>query len=410
MRRWQLCIFCVAILVSLPCFGASAPLGGLRVCLLPLADLTSAGNIAEYTGIISDDLRLELEQAGVSMVPADRVREIVAKRSMPARDLLEPQAAVSAALAAGGEIALGGYIALQDDVLQVSLRAFDVSTGILLAGLLRSYPFDISLYSRLWQDVVEMLEQAVTVPGSNVRSAVPAAAAPAEETALTFTSSQEGTEVFLPGGKSIGRIANGRLALPVGEVDILYPLVIEKRLDGYHGGRQVVQGDGVIALSPLAKASGFAVETDWTLGQLLGLGTALRLYLLPDTLFVAPSVYVSGQPPIGPAGNTAFHVDAAIQIGVYLYFPPESPFRVGASAGGGAIFSWVQSTNLPVFFDPYVDIASLWIETNLPWFSITLRSDLKYALGGQGPNLLGEGLILWAGFLPPISLGVLFRW
>ena len=412
MRRRELCIFFISVFLSAarPGFGVVTPLGGLKVCLLPLADLTPAGNVAEYAGIISDDLRLELEQAGVAMVPMDTVREVVAKLSTPARDLLDPRIAVATALAAGGEIALSGYIALQDDALQVSLRAYDVTTGVLLAGLLRSYPFDISLYSRLWQDVLEMLEQAVADPGSRAGTALPAAAASPQPPALTFTSSQEGMEVFLPGGKSLGRISKGRLVPPVDGVDIRYPLVIEKRLDGHHSARQTVKGDGVIVLSPLARDSGFAVETNWTMGQLLGLGTALRLYLSPDTLFVAPAVYFSGQPPAGPGGHIAFHVDAGILIGVYLFFPPESLVRAGVSAGAGAIFSWVQATSLPVFFDPYVDIASLWMEANLPWFSITLRSDLKYALGGPAPNLLGQGVILWAGVLPPISLGVLFKW
>ncbi len=386
------------------------------VCLLPLADLSPAGEIAEYAGIISDDLRLELEQAGVSMVSKDRVQEIVTRRSIPAGDLLEPRAAISAAILAGGEIALNGYVALRDDELQVSLRAFDVMTGVLLAGLVRSYPFDISLYSRFWQDVQEMLDRAVTVPGSSARAAVAAAAGtqavPSLQTArtLTFTSNQEGLEVLLPGGKSLGRITRGRLALPAEGMDPGFPLVIEKRLDGYHAARQTVKGDAPIPLSPLARNSRFAVEAEWTMGQLLGFGAAFRLYLFPDALFLAPAVYVSGQPPAGSGGNNAVHVDAGVMVGGYLFLPPESPFRFGVSAGAGAVFSWVQAVNLPVFFDPYVEIASLWMEANLPWFSITLRSDVKYTLGGQSPNLLGQGVMLWAGILPPISLGVLFKW
>ena len=363
MRRHGLSIFCLAVLVSLPGFGAGTPLGGLKVCLLPLADLSPAGNVSEYTGIISDDLRLGLEQAGVSLVSADRVRDIAAKGSLSATDLLEPRAAVAAALSAGGDVALGGYVALRDDALQVSLRAYDVSTGILVAGLLQSYSFDISLYSRLWQDVVEMLARSVEAPGSAARSAAAAA-----ETSTTTEATGAGASA-----------ASGAQPVPTA-----------RRLP--------------------APASRFAVEADWTLGQLIGLGSALRVYIVPDAVFIGPSVYVSAQPPVGPGGNTAFHVDTGLQVGVYLLFPPESLFRFGVSAGAGAIFSWVQSTSLPVFFDPYVDFVSLWIETNLPWFSLTLRSDLKYSLGGQSPNLLGEGLVLWAGFLPPISLGVLFRW
>ena len=423
MRRHGLSIFCLAALVALPVFGAGTPLGRLKVCLLPLADLTPAGNVSEYTGIISDDLRLGLEQAGVALVPSDRVREVVAKGSIPPADLLEPRAAVSAALSAGGDIALGGYVALRDDALQVSLRAYDVSTGILVAGLLRSYTFDISLYSRLWQDLLQMLARSVEAPGSAARSAAADAAgsdaagsdtagsvASTEQAALTFTSRQEGMEVTLPGGRSLGRIVNGRLSLPPEAGALPSPLVVEKRLSGYHDDRQAVKEKGVIALTPLAPLSRFAVEADWTLGQALGLGSALRLYILPDAVFIGPSLYVSGQPPAGPAGNAAFHVDTGMHLGVYLFFPPGSLFRFGVSAGAGAIFSWIPSTSLPVFFDPYVDLVSLWIETNLPWFSLTLRSDLKYALGGQTPNLLGEGLVFSGGFLPPISLGVLFKW
>jgi len=187
-------------------------------------------------------------------------------------------------------------------------------------------------------------------------------------------------------------------------------VVVEKLLEDYHSDRQVVKGTGTVALSPLARASRFGVETDWTMGEILGLGGAFRVYVSPDTLFVSPSVYVSGQPPAGTGGNVVFHVDGGVLIGLYLFFPPESVFRFGVSTGAGAFFSWVQSTSLPVFFDPYVDIASLWIETQLPWFSLALRSDLKYALGGPSPNLLGQGLVLWGGIFPPISLGVIFKW
>jgi hypothetical protein len=146
------------------------------------------------------------------------------------------------------------------------------------------------------------------------------------------------------------------------------------------------------------------------MGQLLGAGSSFRLYLTPDYLFLSPAVYVSAQPPVGSGGSTITHLDAGFLVGEYLFFPPDSPFRLGVSAGIGAIFSWIPVTGTPVFFDPYVDIASLWVELSFPRVSISLRSDLRYAMGGQTPNLLGQGVILWAGFLPPISLGVMYKW
>ena len=344
-QRPYLVISCAALLFAVvrPGFATGAPLGGMTVCLFPLVDLTPAGTLGEYAKVISDDLGVELQQAGVPMVAAAHVQEVVTSRGVSPRDLLAPRAAASSARAAGGDIAVNGFIALEDDTLKVSLRAYDARSGVLLAGLLKDLRFDISLYAFLWEAVSEMLAQAVPAPPAVALPPAVAAVAPQRER---------------------------------GEM----------------------------------RPSRFALEADWTLGQLLGAGSAFRFYLSPDFLFLSPAVYVSAQPPVGSGGNTALHVDGAFLIGAYLFFPPSSPFRLGLSTGGGAILSWTKAPNIPVFFDPYVDIANLWIELNISWFSISLRSDLKYSLGGQAPNLLGQGVILWGGFLPPISLGVLFKW
>jgi hypothetical protein len=393
-------------------FCAGAPLGGMTVCLLPLVDLTPSGSMGEYAKVISNDLAVELQQSGVPMVKEARVQEVVSSQGVSPRDLLAPRAAASAARAAGADIAVNGFIALQDDILKISLRAYDARTGVLLAGLLRDLQFDISLYAFLWQEVSEMLAQALPAP-PQVDTPPPATERPARDGQLTtviFTSGQDGMEVLLSDGTSLGRIEKGALAVAVGGIDTHAPLVVEKRMAGYHSARQTARAASVIALSPLARPSAFAMEADWTLGQLLGAGAAFRFYLSPDSLFLSPSLYVSEQPPVGSGGSTAVHVDAGFAVGQYLFFPPDSLFRLGVSVGGGAIFSWNQSPGVPVFFDPYLDIVSLWVEANLPWFSVSLRSDLEYALGGPAPNLLGQGLVLWAGFLPPITLGVLLKW
>ncbi len=272
------------------------------------------------------------------MVTAAHVRETIAARKAAPRDLLAPVAASSTTLAAGGDIAVNGFIALEGDTLRVSLRAYDAHSGVLLAGLLRDLQFNISLYAFLWEAVSDMLAQAAPAPAG----------------------AQAGARTLAP--------------------------------------------------RPPARPSAFALEADWTAGQLMGAGSAFRLYLVPDYLFLAPTVYVSEQPPVGSGGSTMTHLDAGLLVGGYLFFRPESLFRLGLSAGGGAFFSWTPFATAPVFFDPYVDIINLWVELNLPWVSLSLRSDLRYALGGPSPNLLGQGVILWAGFLPPISLGVVFKW
>jgi hypothetical protein len=400
--------------VFMPGFAAGQPFGGMTVCLLPLVDLTPEGNLGEYARVITEDLGVQLQQAGVPMVAAERVRETVAAQKASPRDLLAPGAAASAARAAGGDIAVNGFIALEDDTLKVSLRAYDARSGILLAGLLRDLQFNISLYAFLWQAVSEMLAQAIAAPPP-VEPTQPAQVAPPAQrdgqlTTMVFTSRQEGLEVLLADGTSLGRIEKGALTIAVEGIDLRVPLVVEKRMEGYHSARQKAAVAPVIALSPIARSSSFALEAQWTTGQFLGAGSAFRFYLLPDYLFLSPCLYLSAQPQEASGAGTATRLDAGFVVGGYMFFPPDSPFRLGISAGGGAIFSWTFADAVPVYFDPYVDIANLWIELNLPWVSISLRSDLKYALGGQAPNLLGQGVILWAGFLPPLSLGVLFKW
>jgi hypothetical protein len=413
-RQTHVVISCAALFLAivLPGHAAGVPLGGMTVCLLPLVDLTPDGNLGEYAHVITEDLGVQLQQAGVPMVDAAHVKEVIGTQKASARDLLAPAAAAAAALAAGGDIAINGFIALEDDTLKVSLRAYDAKSGILLAGLLRDLRFDISLYAFLWQAVSEMLTKAAPPPPTPE----PASAAPAVPARggvpgiVVFTSRQEGVEVLLSDGTSLGRIEKGTLAVAAAGIDLRAPLVVEKRLGGYHSARQSARPAPVVALSPIARSNSFAIEAQWTAGQLLGAGSAFRFYLSPDYLFLAPSMYVSTQPPAGSGGSAITHLDAGFLVGEYLFFPADCPFRLGISAGTGAIFSWSQALGMPVFFDPYMDIVNLWIELNLPWVSISLRSDLKYAIGGPSPNLLGQGLILWAGTIPPISLGVTFKW
>ena len=421
-------LLCVTLLLSavFPGVSEGVPLEGKTVCLLPLADLSPKGDLGDYADVISDDLGVALQQAGVPLVAGDEVRKAVASRRVSPKELLGPTTAESVAREAGGDLALNGFVALQDDTLRVSLRVYDARSGVLLAGMLRDVPFDMSLYAYLWEEVSTMLATAIPIPAAAVPAAAalpapprqkePAAAdgiapgAGGDAPAVTFTSRQDGMEVLLADGTSLGRIENGQLVVPASAIDPHSPLVVSKRLAGFHDARQATRPGSVIPLSPLAHSNRMAVELDWTAGQLLGAGAAVRVYAVPDFLFISPSFYLSGQPPIGSAGNTAFHADAGLLIGGYLFFPPESLFRIGVSTGGGAVVSWVSSTTLPLFVDAYVDIVNAWAEMNVGWFSLFLRSELKYAVGGQTPNLLGQGLVLWAGVVPPITLGVLLKW
>jgi TolB-like protein len=388
-------------------FGGDAPLAGAKVCVLPFADLLSPASEAQlYARKLSQSLELELRRIGVILIPAGKNWD----GSTP-EQLIEPSTAISAARAVGADIAINGFVALDAGMLRVSVRVYDAKSGVLVAGLLRSFPFDVSFYSLLWPSVEEMLAGAIPAPRPVSSPDRAAATTPPQPPAiLTFTSSQEGMEVLLADGTSLGRIEKGLLTLPDPGIEVNGTFVVEKRLAGYHSARQTVGAGGEIRLAPLSRSARFGLEGNVTAGPLPGFGTAFRLYLEPDTLFLSPSLSVEGHLPATSGGSPGTHVDTAFLVGAYVLFPPDSAFRLGVSAGVGAIFSWVPSSTVPVFFDPYVDIANLSLELNLPRLSIFLRSGLQYTLGGATPNLLGQGIDLWEGFLPPLTLGALFTW
>jgi hypothetical protein len=390
-------------------FGAFAlyaenPFAGKRLCLFPLVDLSTAASQDSRVKSLSQEIALELQAEDIALVGDDQVQ--TAMQSLPPDGLLDPQSAISAAETTGADVAVSGYASMKDDRILVALSCFDVKTKAIVAGFLRSFRVNLVLYNSLHSAVSEMIGSA-RFP-SSASSPIPVEESPFS--LITFTSSQDGMEVLIGGDASAGVIENGSLVFPALGLARGDPLIVEKRMPGYHSAAQTVHAAETVPLSPLVRESSFAVGLDVTLGQLMGLGTSARIFFIPDSVFVQPSLFFSLQPPFMPAGNTALHFDCALALGFYIFFPPDSPFRLGVALGFGGIFSTVLGTALPLFIDPYLDLFSYWIEWNFPSLSLFLRVDMKYALGGAGPNLLGIGMITWGGWIPPIGLGVAFRW
>jgi hypothetical protein len=86
-----------------------------------------------------------------------------------------------------------------------------------------------------------------------------------------------------------------------------------------------------IRLAQLESEQPKALEVDWTLGQLLGLGAALREYTRPESAFFFFGNSFFAQPPLTAAGNLVFHCDMSLGVGAYMFFPPDSPVRSGVS-------------------------------------------------------------------------------
>src|SRR5208282_4528005 len=133
-----------------------------------------------------------------------------------------------------------------------------------------------------------------------------------------------------------------------------------------------------------------AFELETTLGQLLGIGGAVRAYPVPSWFFFSIGSYVWAQPPVTFALRAVLHVDMYAGLGAYVFFNPDAPLRVGVSTGTGLILSFLSAPGTSAYSDLYVDVFSWWAETRLLGVTFFVRMDLKYALG-SGSNLLGQG-------------------
>jgi len=402
------CILFVTLMSFAPAVGWSVDpaFAGREAVIFPITDLSAQGADTERQDRLSAAVNAEFQAAGFRLVPGG-----VDAGSAEPRGSLTGPAAAAIARKKQADVAVSGSFTVDNDRIVVVLSCYEAETGALAAGFLKSWHYNLTFYNNLRAEIEDMLARLILPaprgPGTD-------AAAPA---AITFTSRQEGMEVFLGGERSMGTIQKGKLVIPAGAVRIGSPLLVEKRLTGYHTSWQTVPAAPEIALTPLARQTTVALEASWTVGEFLGGGAAARVYLLPDSLFVSPGLNVSFDPPVSSNAGGIVHFDTHLTIGQYLIFPPGSPFRLGVGTGLGTIFTTEAGPSL--YTDVFWDVASAWVEWNLARVSLFLRSDLKYTLG-IGTNLLGRGILTWkasspsgsgspSGGVPPLTLGVVAK-
>ncbi len=402
--------------------GQGQPAPARSACLFPVVDLSSsAGQGAASTPVPLDEvdrsqslfaaISTELGAAGFQLVPESQWRT-GESADFSAQDSLDPSRVVGVARAAGADMAVSGFYDLRDDRILISLSCYEARTGDLMAGFVKTWRYNLGIYSTLHGEIHALLSRLSLAQVAPAQGDRKQAVAPALLTAVTFTSAQEGMEVILAGDRSAGRIAGGKLVFAAPGTKPGQTFLVQKRLDGYHTAWQHVRAAPVINLSPLARKGKVAVESSWTLGQLIGAGAAVRFYAVPDSTFFALSFYPYGQAPASQWGSWLVHIDSELSVGTYVFLPPNSLVRLGISTGLGFIVSEMPGggANLPSYVDGYLNILSPWVELNLPSVSFFLRPEVKLTLGATGPNLLGRTVILAGNVFPPVTLGALFKW
>lgn len=401
----------VLVLSAAAAASAETPVTGRRVCVFTIQNLTSGGADVEYAAGITDTLEQEFEGAGARIIRGSTWGK-APRMPQDTRDLLWGPAALAVAEDVGADLAVNGSYSVEGDQILVSLQCWDVAAKAPMSGFLRVWRFNLAFYNSLHEEIVSRLVPRITFRGNAGQPAAEASATaetPASRpTEITFLSAQDGMQVFVEGETPAGMIENGRLSWSAGLIPRGTQLRVEKRQEGFHPAWQKIEAEPEVILSGLTKKATQAVELDWTLGQLVGLGATLRGYWNPDTAFTWYANYLSLQLPASSGGRPMFHYDTGIGIGSYIFFPAGSPVRFGLSTGAGAVFSLSSQPGSHVFVDLYLNVINWWVEAKLWGITTFFRQELKFA-AGLDEGLLKRGLMMVGGSLPPMTVGIVVR-
>ncbi len=395
----------------LPAFGQQRDAEQKPQCaIFTIQDFSTGSANKDYERPITASVSAAFEVGGYGIISPEKWGGEVQRRGLSPRALLSEAPALSVGQAVGADLAVTGYFTVEEDRIYISLQCWDVGAGVLAAGLQQTARFNIAFYSSLHDRVADMLPQ-IRLMQSTAQTASGAAPGKAQPSVseLTFVSPDEGMELFLVNDERIGAISNGKLVWNSGGIVLGSAFNVEKRKQGFHTSRQTVRAAKEIRLSGMVREEKRALEVDWTLGQLLGAGATLRVYTRPDETFLFIGNYFFLQPALNAAGNLVIHYDTSLGVGAYVFLPPDSPVRFGVSTGAGSVVSILTGPSNASYAEVYLDVFNWWVETRILGPIIFLRQEWKFTTGG-GSSILGKQWMMVAGTIPPMTLGVMFRW
>jgi hypothetical protein len=393
-RRFLLPFLMLLVSPALPLIGQQA--AGPVCVVFTVKDLSPGPDTKDYEQTITKAVSAAFGAANFRLITDSVWQDAASSRSVSLDTPISETSALEISRSLGASFAVTGVYSVENDEVYYSIQCWDVKSEKLAAGIQASTPFNLAFFSGLNMALSSNLLTRISTT------------APKSAT-VVFTSPNEGMELKLSGDLDIGRVTGGRVTLPAEGLAAGTKVVVQKTLQGYHPAEQTVTLATAkdIPLKPLVKEYSKALELDSTVGQLLGLGAALRGYRVPDWFFVRVGGYLWLQPPANAALRTVLHTDMHAGIGGYLFLPPDAPVRLGLSTGAGLILSLFSTPGLPTYTEFYLNVVDWWLEATLFGVTLFVRQEFKYDLG-IGTSLLGQGWML--GQFPPTTLGVLFRW
>jgi len=323
-------------------------------CLLLLATETEEEN--EIRSIVIEELTRELGKWGFTIIPEQTWRAKLSQEELSSLELLQSSAVVPLAERVEADIALVGSIQIENQVIAIRIRGYDVIVSNLVFSREEREAKNIGIYntvSSLSRELIDtLLRWAELQPGKialsqsetsvheseldeqrsrelkspptekGFESEAPSGEEPnkapiqdegevaedelkvepviLEQTAdrkdakvrITLLSNDEGAWVYLGPDQRLGTIENGMLVI---EIPANTQLSIETTKPGYHINREyfeVNNQSAEIRLRPLSKRTRFGFELFSTSSQLLGIGAGFRLYIVPDYIMFRADDYI----------------------------------------------------------------------------------------------------------------------
>ena len=380
-------------------------ISGKSVCIFPLVNMSPGGGQKEHQTPLSEAVQQEFGAVGFSIVPREQWIGEAGRLSYPPERILEAHQALPVAQSVAADMAVIGSYSMEKDRILVSVQCYDVAAGTLITGFLRTWRFNLGFYNFLHAEIADLVQKVIFVTAPKLIGLQ----ADVRVDEITFTSPQNGLEILVEGQRSVGRIQDGSVVFHTGGVKAGTVLRIEKKQEGFHTVWQSIHAAPEVSLVPIPKKDTFAVELNWTTGQLEGAGATLRWYPVPNWILVSFSEYLFAQVPFVPNGSWPLHSDSELMAGLFLFWPPESSFRLGISAGFGTYLTWVPGTTLPLYTDVYIDFLTIWFEWRVWDVTLLFRVQGKVSLG-VGTNVLGTNIIAGGPLGLPVTLGVVLPW
>jgi len=392
---------------------------GAKVICFDLINLSETRENSDLGDFFSDSISISLEAMGFAVVDETLVDQMITDNGFTLEELTEKKDFLALGREVGAGALIQGFYRMEEGTVFLAIKAYDVETGRIAAGINEQGPAGLQLYDTI-DDVVVKVSQVVDKEFAPLKSAVVTVETEEEVTqervveefvelggetlAISLTSEDEGATLDLGEYFGTGFIQDGRFTFRC-KIDTKVRVRIHKA--GYQPRWYSFTVKTEQTEYPLPRlrprAASGAGRIQWTLQKPMGLGYIHSFALIPDTLEAPLGGGIYGLPfYYGEEGDFfgggLWAVNLSLEGGLNWRFitPPGGWLSLAAGTG----FSFDNF----IFMAALGDEAESWLGFLSAYLSLTqeIRISRRLILSLQEqyrtPGLLGPAPVTGNGF------------